>query len=158
LQFTNEHLIGYKNLYYMHGALFLRKEGEQIIKIRRGMCGEELLELIRLQMHIGYLPVFVSEGKSFLKAETISRNKYLAFCRKVFRASRNSIVVHGFSFSNSDNHLISDLNENKRRIAIGLHLAGSKDVQIQRQIKGIEEKLYRYRAKEIRYFDSKSLF
>lgn len=158
LKFTQEPLAGFKNIYYLHGALFLRKEGEQIIKIQRGMRSEELLELIRLQVHIGYVPIFVSEGKASLKADTVSKSMYLSFCRDAFKISRNCLVIHGFSFSKCDNHLISDLNRHKRKLAIGLYLRNLNECQIQRSIRGIEEKLFRYRESEIKFFDSSSLF
>ena len=157
-RFTERSLPGFKNIYYLHGALFLRKEDDQIVKMTRGTRTEELLQLIRLQVHIGYLPIFVSEGKAALKERTIASNKYLAFCRQAFKQASNRLVIHGFSFSNCDDHLISDLNVNKKKIAIGLHLTGLKDSQVQHRIKQIEEKLHRYRSNEIRYFDSKSLF
>jgi hypothetical protein len=158
LKFTEKPLPGYKNIYYLHGALFLRKEDDQIVKIRRGTRNEELLELIRLQVHIGYLPIFVTEGKAVLKVETISKNKYLSFCRDAFKASSNFLVVHGFSFSRTDDHLISHLNSKKRKMAIGIYLKGLNEAQTQRYIKEIEERLFRYRSGEIKLFDSSSLF
>jgi hypothetical protein len=116
------------------------------------------LELIRLHIHLGNVPVFVSEGKAKLKEDTISKSIYLSFCRSAFKAGRNFSVIYGFSFSEYDEHLINDLNENKRKLAIGLHLSGSNDEQIQRKRKGIEKQLYKYSSGEIKYFDSKTLF
>jgi len=158
LAFNDKPLPGFKNLYYIHGALFLHKHEGRIVKIWRGSKTDELLELIRLQVHLGNVPVFVSEGKAKLKEDTITDSPYLTFCRSAFKASRNRLVVYGFSFSDYDEHLISDLNENKRKIAIGLHLPGLADDQIQRKVKGIEKQLYKYRSGEIRYFDSGTLF
>lgn len=158
LVFTDQPLPGFKDMYYLHGALFLHKRDGQIVKIRRGSRTEELLELIRLQIHLGNVPVFVSEGKSKLKEDTISKSPYLTFCKSAFKASRNRLVIHGFSFSDYDGHLIGDLNDSKRKLAIGLHLSGLNDEQIQRKVKGIEKQLYKYRSGEIRYFDSKTLF
>jgi hypothetical protein len=158
LHFEDEPIAEFKNIYYLHGALFLLKEGERILKIKRGRKGEELLDLIRLQIHIGYLPVFVSEGKARLKEETISKSRYLSFCRSAFRSNRNRLVIHGFSFSSYDDHLINDLNDNKRKLAIGLHLQGLDDGQILQKVKTIEKKLFKYRTSEIKYFDSRTLF
>ncbi|HEU5293110.1 MAG TPA: DUF4917 family protein [Cyclobacteriaceae bacterium] len=158
LAFNDKPLPGFKNLYYLHGALFLHKREGRIVKISRGSKTDELLELIRLQVHLGNVPVFVSEGKAKLKEDTISDSSYLTFCRSAFKVSRNRLVIYGFSFSDYDEHLISDLNENKRKITIGLHLSGLADEQLQRKVKGIEKQLYKYRSGEIRYFDSKTLF
>ncbi|NOT77002.1 MAG: DUF4917 family protein [Cyclobacteriaceae bacterium] len=158
LEFADKLLTGFKNIYYLHGALFLRKEDDRIIKIRRGARNEELLELIRLQVHIGYLPIFVSEGRAALKAETISKNQYLSFCRDAFKASSNGLVIYGFSFSKCDDHLITHLNGTKRKLAIGIYLKGLTETQIQRHIRGIHENLFKYRAREIKFFESSSLF
>jgi hypothetical protein len=158
LEFAERSLMGFKNIYYLHGALFLHKEDDRIIKVRRGARNEELLELIRLQVHIGYVPIFVSEGKASLKADTILKNKYLSFCRNAFIASSNSLVIHGFSFSKCDDHLITHLNSSKRNLAVGLYLKGLNELQIQHRLKSIAEKLFRYRSGEIKLFDSSTLF
>lgn len=158
LIFTDETINGFRNIYYLHGALFLYKDQEMTIKIRRGSRTEELLDLIRLRVRLGNLPIFVSEGRASLKEETISRNKYLSFCRSAFRDSKDRLVIYGFSFSDSDNHLISDLNWNKRKLAIGLHLSGLNDGKILQKVGHIEKKLYKYPSREIKYFDSKTLF
>lgn len=158
LKFTEETLNGFRNIYYLHGALFLYKEHEMTIKIRRGSKTDELLDLIRLRVRLGNLPIFVSEGRASLKEETISRNKYLSFCRNAFRDSKDRLVIYGFSFSDSDNHLISDLNWNKRKLAIGLHLSELNEGKILQKVRHIEKKLYRCSTREIRYFDSRTLF
>lgn len=158
LFFTDKPLRGLKNIYYLHGALFLHKQDGAILKISRGSKTEELLELIRLQIHLNNLPIFVSEGKAKLKEDTISKSTYLSFCRAAFQASHNRLVIFGFSFSDYDEHLINDLNENKRKLAIGLRISDLNEEQIQRKVKGIEKQLYNYRAGEIKYFDSRTLF
>lgn len=141
-----------------HGALFFHKQDGIIVKISRGSKTEELLELIRLQIHLGNVPIFVSEGKAKLKEDTIAKSIYLSFCRAAFKASHNRLVIYGFSFSDYDEHLINDLNENKRKLAIGVHLSNLNEDQIQRKLKGIEKQLYNYKASEIKYFDSRTLF
>ena len=158
LRFTDQAINGYRNIYYLHGALFLYKEEEMTIKIRRASKTEELLDLIRLRIRLGDFPIFVSEGRASSKEETISRNKYLSFCRNAFKDSKDRLVIYGFSFSDSDNHLISDLNYYKRKLAIGLHLSGLNDGKILQKVRHIEKKLYKYPSREIRYFDSKTLF
>ena len=158
LYFTKQSLPGFKNIYYLHGALFLYNQCGQEFKIRRGSRKDELLDLVRLKIHIGNLPLFVSEGKSKSKEETIGKSKYLSFSRSALQSRKRHLVIHGFSFSDSDHHLIDDLNRHKRKTAIGLHLNGTRDGEILKNVKRIEEKLYRFRSGEIRYFDSRSLF
>lgn len=93
-----------------------------------------------------------------MKEETIARNPYLTFCRSAFRENRRPLVTHGFSFSIYDDHLIADLNKFKRRLAIGLYLAGASDGQIIRKIRDITKKLHKYQIREIKFYASNSLF
>ena len=158
LHFCEKPSVDVKNIYYLHGALFLHKEGGQIHKINRGAKCEELLELIRLKIHLGALPVFVSEGRSQFKADTISKSSYLKFCREAFQTNRDRLVIYGFSFSDYDEHLITDLNRNKRKLAIGLYLQDLSTGGILEKVKGIEKKLYRYHSCDVRFFDSRTLF
>src|SRR5690606_2658098 len=158
LIFVPHPIPGFRNIYYLHGALFLFNEAGQIAKIRRGSKSDELLDLIRLRIHMGQVPVFVSEGKARLKEETIARNRYLSFARSAFRDSRRPMVIYGFSFSDYDDHLIADLIKTRRRLAIGLYLAGSNDGQITRKIRDIAKKLHKYPMREIKFYASNSLF
>lgn len=158
LAFNQQSLPGFRKIYYLHGALFLFNEGGKTIKIWRGSKTDELLDLIRLRIHLGQIPVFVSEGKSILKEETIFKNPYLSFCRDAFRKARRLLVIHGFSFSGSDDHLITDLNKNRRRLAIGLHMKNQNGVQTIRTLRHITEKLYKLPLREIKFYDSTSLF
>lgn len=158
LVFNTKLLPGFKTIYYLHGALFLHKQDGAIVKISRGSRTDELLELIRLQIHLGNVPILVSEGKAKLKEDTIAKSIYLSFCRAAFKTSRNRLVIYGFSFSDYDEHLINDLNDNKRKLAIGVHLSNLSEDQIQRKVKGIEKQLYNYRTTEVKYFDSRTLF
>lgn len=64
LQFVDQPMREFKNIYYLHGALFLHNESGQTTKIRRGNKTDELLDLVRLKIHLGNLPLFVSEGKA----------------------------------------------------------------------------------------------
>jgi len=54
--------------------------------------------------------------------------------------------------------LISDLNWNKRKLAIGLHLSELNDGKILQRVRHIEKKLYKYTSREIKYFDSRHIF
>lgn len=158
LVFTDQALKSFRNIYYLHGGLFLFNENGSTVKIRRGDKTDELLDLIKLRIHTGQTPLFVSEGKSAQKQAAISQSKYLSFCQDAFGLANNAAVIYGFSFSSSDDHLIETLNKGKRRLGIGLHLSDGSANKILRSVRHIGEKLYRYSQKEIKFFDSRTLF
>jgi hypothetical protein len=158
LQFEPRSIRSFKNIFYLHGALFLYNESGRITKIKRGSRADELIDLIRLKINQASFPTFITEGKASLKKETIARSKYLSFCQAAFRANRNRLVVHGFSFSDSDNHLINDLNQNPRKLAIGFYLPGLSGIKLSQKVRVIASKLYKYPSKNLIHFDSKTLF
>lgn len=147
-----------RNLYYLHGALFLFCEEGKTFKLKRGAESNDLLDLTRLKIRLGNLPLFVSEGKSADKERVIFNNQYLAFCRDSFLRNTNKMVIYGFSFSNADDHLTNLLNFCKRHLAVGIYLSGLTESKTLRKLKFVQEKLYRYSPKDLRFFDSQSLF
>jgi hypothetical protein len=156
LNFTDRSLPGFRNLYYLHGALFLFQENGLITKLKRGSNADELLDLVRLKIRLDNLPVFVSEGKSEQKQASISSSRYLSFCQDSFHTSETKMVIYGFSFSDNDDHLIKSLNNNKRKLAIALYVPDLSDNKILQKVKQIEKKLYRYQGSDIRFFDSRT--
>ncbi|MBS1977839.1 MAG: DUF4917 family protein [Bacteroidetes bacterium] len=158
LTFKEGVLSGLRCIYYLHGALFIRTEANEIIKISRGSRTQELLELIKLQVHLGYLPVFVSEGTTERKTETISKNRYLSYCFEALKASFKDFVIYGFSFSKCDDHISEQFNNCRRRLAISIYTKGLNESQIQKYVKGVEERLYRNRSTDLKFYDSSTLF
>lgn len=148
---------GFRSIYYLHGALFITTDGLAVRKIKRGNKSDELMDLVRLQIHTGHLPLFVSEGTSLQKQIAIDKNNYLAFCQRAFRTAGNRMVIHGFSFSNADDHLRSVFNLD-HQLAIGIYMADPNKANISHNIKRIEAKLSGLKSKQIRYFDSGTLF
>jgi hypothetical protein len=158
LEFFVASLVHYRNIYYLHGALFIYKEKDVTVKMRRGGITKDLLNLVGAKVLHGDVPLFVSEGSSSLKRETIKNSEYLRFCGNAFRTAQKPLVIHGFSFSDCDDHLIADLNNCKRNLAIGLYLNGLGENQVSQKIKAILYKLFKYSSTEIKFYDSKSLF
>lgn len=158
LELTYDKLAGFKNIFYLHGALFIFRDGLTINKLRRGNKTVELFDLIKDKIQKGDIPIFVSEGKSQLKEKTINDSMYLSFCRQSFQTTKNSLVIYGFSFSDFDDHLIGDINNNKRKLAVSIRTHKKEQKVISREVRGIQKKLDNYKSSQIVFFKSETLF
>ncbi len=152
----------YRNVYYLHGALFFFKDSEfplGTIKIEK-QPNVELLNVIQNQIAGGEIPIFVSEGTSLRKLYTINSNTYLTFCKKKFEKSQRDMVFYGFSFSRPDDHLINILNTNFRRrtLAISIHLDGRTTAEIVGFIRTVQSKLSNFASRNVKFFDASTLF
>jgi hypothetical protein len=144
-------------VYYLHGALFLFKEPSYAydLKLRRGGSGVELIEVISRNIRDGRMPLFVSEGTAEQKKQAISRSDYLTFALEKLASSGKALVIFGTSLSDQDRHIVDTINENKRVLAVSIHI----DTKSRREIESTE---YQIRSKfpehELVFFDSSTLF
>jgi hypothetical protein len=146
----------YKLLYYLHGALFLFQESfDNIFKLRKADDSPELVELIREVIQEGRIPLFVSEGKHEQKMETINRSYYLQFALEKLENAESSLVIFGTSLSDQDQHIVDAINQNKRELAVSIHV-GTKSGE------AVEEEKYRINKKfakhKVKFFNSETLF
>jgi hypothetical protein len=148
----------YKNVYFLHGALFIFQTESGNFKIRRGDQEEELLDLINAKIGVGEFPLFVAEGTFQDKENKINRNGYLSFCRTNFKNASRNLVIYGSSLSDQDTHFINDLNYNRRNLAIGVYCEGRTVEQLRSLRLGILSKFNRLKNEEIVFFDSDGLF
>ena len=110
-------------LYHLHGAIHLWQDD-------RGNNGKwtsanngNLLSLAcNYSPESSRWPLFVSEGSSKAKLQTIGRSPYLSFCLDSLRTDRENTVVFGHSLGKQDKHIIAALNEGApRRVAVSIH-------------------------------------
>ena len=67
-------------------------------------------------------PLFVSEGSSKAKLQTIGRSPYLNFCLDSLRDNQKNTVVFGHSLSEEDKHIAAALNEGApREVAVSIY-------------------------------------
>ncbi|MCB0745326.1 MAG: DUF4917 family protein [Ignavibacteriae bacterium] len=111
-------------IYYLHGSLFIKEyQGGRVQKLSRVT---NLLEDIRESFDLGQTPLFVSEGTSEDKLNTINKSSYLCYCLDKFQNDINNLVIAGHSLSPKyDNHLIDALKSKidavtSFKIAIGI--------------------------------------
>ena len=106
---------------YIHGGLHLyRTEYGNTLK-RRARNSENLLDLFGQPCRDGAVPLFVTEGDSRQKLNSIYRSDYLSFAYSKFSNHEGDLIIFGHSLGESDSHLFS-LNDSwkGRRIAISL--------------------------------------
>src|SRR6185437_13917362 len=99
-------------MYYLHGAIHLWQDD-------RGNNGKwtsandgTLLSLAENYTPASSkLPLFVIEGSSKAKLQTIWRSPYLSFCLDSLRDDQVNTVVFGHSLGEQDKHIIAALNK-----------------------------------------------
>ena len=108
-------------VYYLHGGLHLyRLPSGRTLKRRSGPY-QTLLDLFGRNYQENAVPLFISEGTSDEKLNSIYRSDYLSFAFSKFKNHREPIVVFGHSLREVDNHIVSTLASwENEKIAISL--------------------------------------
>jgi hypothetical protein len=110
-------------MYHLHGAIHLWQDD-------RGnngkWTGANEGNLLSLAEHYppgsSELPLFVSEGSSRAKLQTIGRSPYLSFCLDSLRDDQKNTVVFGHSLGEQDKHIGAALNKGApREIAVSIY-------------------------------------
>jgi hypothetical protein len=143
----------YKNVYYLHGALFLFRQANQDLKLKRDSI--ELIELVGKTIEGGLMPLFVSEGSSDDKLNTISQSRYLLFARDKLKEAENPLVIFGASLSEPDRHIIAALNQHKRKIAMSIFIDDKSEDALKTVIRSLKHQLSSH---DVQFFDSSTLF
>lgn len=159
LQFMDvQNFAEYKNIYFLHGALFIFNTDTATIKIKRRLGDPELLELITARIQAQQFPLFVAEGTFQDKERAINRSAYLSFCRTAFKNTNRNLVVYGSSLSAQDSHLINDLNFNRRNLAISVRCQDKTAAELNAIKLDYISKFNRFKNEEIVLFDADGLF
>jgi hypothetical protein len=145
-----------RNLVYLHGALFLFAPMGNTFKLKKLDDGIEFIKLIKQYLDDDEFPVYVAEGKSEEKREAVNNNYYLRTAHNKLKDRDSEVlVVYGFSFSKSDDHITSVINNSKtKQLNISIRQRDS--------VKEVEKELSRLRVKfpkiEVLFFNSDTLF
>lgn len=112
-----------QNIFYLHGALHLFDNGSDVEKERynEGLGPEGwLIRIIRDKVNNGRYPLFVTEGDGNKKKIQIKHNSYLMNCYQHLSSLSGRLITIGFSFSDSDKHIIEAINTACKNKANGL--------------------------------------
>lgn len=103
-----------QNVHYVHGAMHLFDDGIDVIKEEYD-SGAYLTDKIKRRLSNKEYPIFVAAGNGQEKLKHINHNRYLSHCFEKLSQVSESLVTFGFSFGESDDHIIHALNEAARQ-------------------------------------------
>lgn len=146
----------YRNIFYLHGALFLVDFFFPTRKITKSWKDNEFLDTLAMTIQKGNIPLFISEGESGTKLRRIFRNEYLSFAYKNFYFSKKNLVIFGSSLAPQDEHITRAIRKSRRdKIALSVYTHEQSEESIQKEI-------YKYKGlfvgKDIKFFNSSTLF
>jgi len=110
-------------MYYLHGAIHLWQDDRgNNGKWTSANEGNLLLLAENYPPGSSKLPLFVSEGSSKAKLQTIGRSPYLSFCLDSLRDDQENTVVFGHSLGEQDKHIVAALNKGApREVAVSIY-------------------------------------
>lgn len=96
-------------VHYLHGAMHIFDDGIEVIKEQYD-TGTYLTEKIKKRLESKQYPIFVAAGNSEEKLKHIYHNRYLSYCYEQLCEATTALVTFGFSFGESDDHIINAIN------------------------------------------------
>lgn len=157
LEFVNYQNYTYKHLYYLHGSLFIFKQGLMDVKIKRSSEGTELIDKIADEIRNNNIPNFVSEGAGDDKRKSITQNDYLRFCIEKLKVSTKPILVFGNSLGEFDSHILEAIKVIPKEIIYCIYV-GNRTLQDLHHEKLSFTKNFNSYPKTIDFVDSKTVF
>lgn len=110
-----------QDIFYLHGALHLYRDGRSTIK-RRYAGGTPILDQLDHAMERGEFPLFVSEGGWDQKLAAIEESTYLKACYDALAMNRRSLTLYGFGFHPNDHHIVNAIaKSNTRSLEVVIH-------------------------------------
>jgi hypothetical protein len=157
-----EHVGGRKGLFYIHGALHLYMVDGQLRKHTWSRTGTKLTDLIRAGIERSEYPLFVAEGDAAKKYAQIEANGYLSYCLGKLSRIEKSLVVYGFSFGDSDHHIMRAIADARKleTLYVGLyypldHPDSQRIVAAIARLQARRDKT-KYAPLKVHFFDSKT--
>lgn len=139
-------------MYYLHGAIHLWQDDRgNNGKWTNANDGNLLMLAANYRPGSGKFPLFVSEGSSKAKLQTIGRSPYLNSCLDSLRDDQANTVVFGHSLEKQDKHIVAALNKGAaREVAVSMY-PRRDDQQIIKEKARITQFLHKNKT---RFFDS----
>lgn len=111
------------NVFYLHGALhlFISRSGD-VIKERYNRNSSLILSNIEKRIQDSHYPMIVTSGSANDKKRQIKSQPYLKNCYEKLSNISGSLITFGFSFGDSDYHIIEAINSAKNNQNNNEHL------------------------------------
>lgn len=148
-------------VFYPHGNLILATNYQgQETKICSDQNADLLETIVKRWSVSDSTPLFVSEGESAQKLQSINRNSYLhtVYTDIIQELDDGSaICVYGWSMSEQDDHLLKAIGKNKPRfLAVSVYMQSEKWPEFCEYVRGQLEKTYGFKFCTVLFFDSQS--
>ncbi|MCU1222383.1 MAG: hypothetical protein JWQ42_476 [Edaphobacter sp.] len=102
----SDHLGSKSGLFYLHGALHLFEQNGETKKHSWKRSQVTITENVIESLKKESFPLFVSEGDSTKKLETIQKSGYLSYCFQKLQRLGSTLVVCGSALGESDEHIL----------------------------------------------------
>jgi len=152
---NTETSINSTKILYLHGAIHLYREMGRTKKIihkpeleqeQKQTILDQFKDLWDIEENI--TPLFIAEGNSKEKLESIYKSDYLSFAYSQFQIHKESLVIFGHSLGDSDQHLVDAIKTARiSRIAISMR---KPDRERMEKLKKI------FKTSHLFFFDAKS--
>jgi hypothetical protein len=96
-----------QNTHYLHGALHLFVDDDDVVHKLRYREGPTIMAQLRDALAAGRTPLFVSEGTSKQKLRQIRLFPYLSHCYRKLATNTRPLTIYGFRFGAQDKHIVS---------------------------------------------------
>ncbi len=119
-----------QTVFYLHGALHLIESSDKTVKVTQDEF-KKMIEKVKEKWDEGYEPLTVLESSPEEKVERINQLPYLTKCFNEFQHISGTLVAHGLSFMNSDQHIIDAINNNSNieKIYVGCYAQPSEEIK-----------------------------
>ena len=119
-----------QTIFYLHGAFHFIEKGDTVLKVKADVSNK-MVDNIKKKWDEGFEPLTVLESTPEKKRARIAQSKYLTKCFNELKAVKGTLVTHGLSFMNSDQHIIDAINSNSNleKIYVGVYKTISSDIK-----------------------------
>lgn len=120
---------GASMIYFLHGALHLYVDGNNVRKRVWKETNIPLVDQIRRALENKQYPLVVAEGDAQSKLSQIQASSYLSNCLRKFHRIEGHLFTFGHSLSDQDQHLIDIIAKNSalRHLWVGIRGDFTKD-------------------------------
>lgn len=122
-------------MYLLHGGLHLYVAAGEIRKHTWRKTGVPLVESITAALKRDQFPLFVAEGTSANKIEQINASSYLWYCFVKFSDIKGPLVTYGWSFGDSDAHIVNAIAWNTQLPTLYVGLYGDPNSDGNKEIR-----------------------
>lgn len=148
-------------VFFPHGSLMLYRTRAMNSERKLGAGGSsDILKAITdTWRENGNSPIFVCEGDSTTKLESIAKSKYLTMVyQDILPQACTNIVIYGWGMGQQDTHILKQLMRSKpKRVAVSVYCHGRSKNSVKQEMDKIRERLRHFESiKRIDFFDASS--